>query len=622
MPACARRKRWIYAWALSALLSPSLSALPPEDAVWTRFDTASFTLLSVADREETWRLGGDLERLRATLAVLFPGVVLTSPKPSYVYVFDEYESFAPYRMLSEGTARTDRTYFSSHGLRFVPDGTDSADPAYFVSHPHGDYMAVLLTGSVNPRALLYKPYLHEVLSLNLPTLPLWLRYGLVEFFSTFDSDDELAYAGRPPPEHLHWLRYGKLLPAGELTSFTALPAKGDERTVFLAESWAFAHYLLLGEHRPRVLDFIRRLRRGEAPDAAFDATFRPLLDDPAALDRALADYARQTRFNVLHVRVERPSLAAVARPLSRAELLFRLGDLLIHASPERSAEAAAHFRAALASDPDHGPAHAGLGYVAELAGDHQRAARSYARAAALAPDDFLVQYLYGESLLRRLGHRRPADDEQQAVLDGARSAFARSVELRPDYAEAWARLGFAYELDPRPSPASIEALERAAELLPGRWDVAFNLLLACARAGEDEKAEQLVARLRATGAGEDQLARANEVLMQLAYRRANRLAGRERLDDAVALLGRVVLGSRDEELRARAEQQLATFAQAARHNRFAARYLEALGRYREGDLEAARAMLEALAGEATNGRQREAVTILLQEVAGDDDGAD
>ncbi len=211
-------------------------------------------------------------------------------------------------------------------------------------------------------------------------------------------------------------------------------------------------------------------------------------------------------------------------PLGQAAALFRLGDLLIHTDASRQTDARAHFNAALEATPEFAPAIAGLGLVSELAGDLTTAETYYLQALEEFPEAFRLQVLFGEVELALLGKRRPQTPEEQKRLDQAIAAFKKTVELRPGYGEGWALLGYAYNLDATPSPDAVQTLEKAYDMLPGRGDVAYNLLLAYARAGKRQEAIGLVATAEARGVSEEQLAPARQTLLQLDFQYAVALA--------------------------------------------------------------------------------------------------
>ena len=106
------------------------------------------------------------------------------------------------------------------------------------------------------------------------------------------------------------------------------------------------------------------------------------------------------------------------------------------------------------------------------------------------------------------------------------------------------------------SSDAIPALERAYEMLPDRSDVAYNLLLGYARSGKRQEATTLVSNLEARDADEGTLQRSREVLFQLDFQAAGRMAKEKRYGEAKELFAKIAAGSTDPGMKERAEQAL------------------------------------------------------------------
>ena len=99
----------------------------------------------------------------------------------------------------------------------------------------------------------------------------------------------------------------------------------------------------------------------------------------------------------------------------------------------RTADARESFQQALQENLAFAPAHVMLGEIALSARDRGRAQREFSDAAAIAPDDGWVQYLYGTALTK-LGRGA----EAVAVLN-------RAIELEPFFADSYLSLGDAFK---------------------------------------------------------------------------------------------------------------------------------------------------------------------------------
>jgi tetratricopeptide (TPR) repeat protein len=583
-PAATLAAAFLFSMAFAAL--PARGLPNPKDE-WIEVRTASFTLFSNAGARTTQRIGADLERLRSALSELSPGLLLSSPYPTSIFVFKNGTSFEPYQHLY--------------------DGRPKKVAGYFLSVPQGNYVAI----NGDPRNdrttfVVYHEYLHYVLRNNYASLPLWLNEGLAELYSTFQVSSTEAKIGLPIREHVLWLRKNPLIPLPELFAVDEKSKQYNEGSrlgAFYAQSWALVHYLFAGspERRQQAVRYLQLLQ-GDVP--AGDA-FRQAFGEAVGLDRELKTYVQSYIFNYTTAPIQAEAdLKIETRPMTWPDVLYRLGDLAVNVGPAHHALATEHFRAALAAQPDHGPATAGLGYVAELGGRKAEALAHYEKAAKLAPDDFLVQYLYGRMLLR---DPEPAPEAQAR----ARAALRRSVELRPGFGEAWARLGYVLSMEEPPSPQTIPAMEKAHELLPSRMEVAHNLALAYAHGGQRQKAEELIERVLAPHAEPEVVATAREALLDDDHRRAEELIGLQKLEEAVPLLENVREKTVREERRVRMEQRLEAVRHTLEYNRFIDLYNEAIRFSNQGKREEAIAILEPLVETAKIADQAEQARTLL-----------
>ncbi len=563
----------VFAVLVSGLLSPA-EALPRPKEEWIELRTANFTLFSSAGEKETRRLATDLERLRDALAQLSPGLTLRSPYPTYIFVFRNADAFRSYQRLYNGKP------------------LDSA--GYFLSRELANYVTIDADQRGDERAIIYHEYLHYVLRNNYTSLPLWLNEGMAEYYSTFQVTDAEARIGLPIPEHVLWLRRNRLIPFTTLFAVNTDSPEYNEtsrRGAFYSQSWALVHYLLSGspERRQQASEYLRlaQAEGGGSPAALFQKAFGT---DPAVLERELKTYVQGYLFNYTRAPM-RPeaNFTMEVRPLPRADLLFRLGDLLANLGEDHRAAAEEHFKAALQAQPEHGPATAGLGFLREEANRPAEARPFYEKAARMAPDDFLVQFLYGRSLLETEG----ADTLRQA-----RAAFAKVVTLRPDFGEGWARLGYTYQAEEELTADAVQALETAHKLLPSRSDVTHNLAIAYARTGHRQKAEDLIAKVLTPQGKPEMVENAREALLDEDHRRAEDLISDSKLTEALAILEQVRAKTKSDIRRQALSQRIDDLRRVLSYNQFVDRFNEAVALANKGDVKGATAILEPLA-EAT-----------------------
>lgn len=569
----------------------------PADDAWIRLDSEHFSFISARDETTTWELARDLEELRAMLIQLFPSGTYDEPVPSYFFIFDSAAQDKPYRL----------------------GASDAA--GFFQATPLGNYAALFKSEGEHAERSVQQQYLHALIRLNQPAAPAWLRHGLATFYGTFERDETGSRFGQPIVKYLQWLRDfsgGRWMPIETLISLEAPPTNSTGSVRFHAQSWILVHYLLTGSGAGEagLVHYMEKITEGASSRVAFTET---IAADSATLLESLTEYAGATSFRFLRYG---GGLAAGgdttvrAAALSPAEVHALLGELVVATQPEGGALASAHLEAALRLAPENPRAHAGQARLAVATGDLDRAIRHLHRASRASPRDPHVGFLLGDTLLARLGNRPPADDSGRVSLGEAVAALERATELAPAFAEAWARLGFALGLDEERSREAIAALERAAALLPGRVDIAWNLLLAHAHAGQRLEAELVVEKLKRLEAPAATLARARETLVQMAYREAAALVRETRLEEALPLLARVLAETTDPELRESVETLVPKLIPVAQHNAFAARYLEALDLLRQGARDASLEGIEALESEATSERQREALAVLRAAAGG------
>jgi len=551
-------------------------ALPADADAWIRLDSEHFTLFANAGERPTRRLAADLERLRATLAQLDPDLKLSSPSPTFLFVFKDGRALSPYRLVFEGKP--------------VDVG------GYFLARPEANYVAINADPRGDARSIVYHEYLHYVLRNNYPGLPLWLHEGMAQLYSTFDTTGAEARIGRPIADHARWLQTNPLLPVSELFALDVHSRdyhEGARRKVFYAQTWALAHYLLVGNpgRRDLTLRYLRTLSRGEPAGEAFGGE----------LDAELRAYVKRGVYTYIAAPAGAAETGFRVAPLPRADLLAQLGLLLSFLDPSRRADAEEHLKAALAANPEHGAALAGRG----LLSPKEEAGSWLERAARAAPDDFLVQYRYGLNRLE-LGPDR-------AALRQAAEAFRRAVALSPGFADAWARLGYALSFETPHSPEAERAFETAHRLRPSDTGTAYNLMLIRVRNGKAKEAEALIDRVIAVEGGPDEAERARSVWIEELRALAERQLEKGDLEGALPLLEEIAAkaaGPRREDLQRRLKEVREVHA----YNRFEERYDEAVRLSEEGKRDAAVQLLEDLAANAPTPGQATQAKRLLEEI--------
>jgi tetratricopeptide (TPR) repeat protein len=567
------------ALAFAGVAAANRADLPRPDQQWIELRTRNFTLVSHAGERATRRIAADLEELRGVLA-RFTSLQLSSPVPTLIFVF-----------------RDDRE-FDRFSLRF--QGQPTAASGYFMRRSDGNYIAINGNSRRDASEIVYHEYVHYFASTNLPGLPLWFEEGLSELYASFRVTGRKAQLGFPDPVHYFLLNTQPLIPLPELLAAdhsSPLYQDPDRKGMFYAESWALVHYLLVGSdlRRPEALRFVALVTTGVPQQEALAAAFST---DLAGLEAELDEYVGRRIFRYVEsVASDRVDQPISVRSMPYADLLYRLGDLLSQHDPPRP-EAEQYLLAAVATEPDHGPALASLGVLAADRADWPQAERYFARALAAGPDDATVQYLGGSFLLDR------GDDVERAT-----ASLRRASELDPEFAPAWAELAAAHVASGLLDDEAIRAAENAHRLLPSHHEITQSLLRLYLATGRRGAAVELLAT-DFTGTARDRADARSAVVQHDIGRALERLAqgNADAAEQALADGEALFAGDASDPWLA---GQISSVRGQILERRLSDRYREAQLAYHRGDLETARAILVELVRLAPEGRQAETVQALL-----------
>jgi cytochrome c-type biogenesis protein CcmH/NrfG len=257
------------------------------------------------------------------------------------------------------------------------------------------------------------------------------------------------------------------------------------------------------------------MESGTPHEQAFAAAFGA---DAAVLDRELVEYVRQLTFPSVRIQLHEKSAAA---SIPRGQTLVDddaetyLAD--IQARIDRVDEARTRLAAIQKRNPKAGRAFMVLGTIHMREKRVSEAVAHLEKAAALAPDDFMVQSAYGRSLAMQMSEAPAAAPK---LLPQARHALERATTINPRSARSAYLLGYAELAGGGDVAAAVKALERAVQLEPRREESRILLAQALVRQGEYEKATDLLGPLMASGRTTDVRADARRVLGDLAERRA------------------------------------------------------------------------------------------------------
>jgi tetratricopeptide (TPR) repeat protein len=317
--------------ALASCAVPARAAEP----TWTSVTSANFVLIGDASERDIRQVALQLEQFRETLGRLLPAARVPSETPTIVYVFSTDKAYRPYKPLYKGKPM------------------DVA--GYFVRPPDANFVALPVERGQEGFPIIFHEYTHLLLSHAIKSPPIWLGEGLAEYYSTFRlvSDGRQAQIGRPIDYHVlllreHFLPLADLLTVGRQSP---LYNESDARSILYAESWAWIHFLLMGDppRTRQLMALVNAQMAGTPVDAAFRSAFGT---DPATFQAELLRYVRGAAYRsvlfTFDARVS-PAEQMKASTLTPAETDAAAGDLL--AQVGRLDEAETRLSAAMQRDP-------------------------------------------------------------------------------------------------------------------------------------------------------------------------------------------------------------------------------------------------------------------------------
>ena len=464
-----------------------LAALPVlAEPKWLRLESPSFVVVGAVSDRTLRKIASRLEQFREAFATVMSRSRASVALPTVVVVFPNERAYKPFWPLYEGKPRlTSGLFLRSPDANYISLNAEYGDAVY---------------------RLVYHEYTHFITSKLWAAPPLWLNEGLAEFYSTLETtpSGDRVDLGRGILEHVHLLRTTSLIPLEQLLAAdhsSPLYNEWNRQGVFYAQSWALVHMLAIGSEarRGQLVAFLDGFRGGMPPAQVFREAFRC---EPAQLQRELAEYVRQPAFRFITVRLKEPVAAAtleLVTPVSAFEAESYLGDLL--ARMGRVDEGRARLEAVRKADPNLARASAALGLLHAREGRLDDALPLLEQAVAQESGDASYQYGLGATIVQSLVTRGGAPLDPKA-LERARAALARATELRPDFADALANLGFVQVLAGEPEQGR-KLIDRARVLVPAREDYTLMLAEAYAMSGNLAVASSIAQKMATSAQTEE-----------------------------------------------------------------------------------------------------------------------
>jgi hypothetical protein len=590
-----------------ALLHPArgAAALPPAASgdTWIQVQSSSFVCYSNGDQALVTDLLRDLERLREVLEKGGAGIRVQTSIPSYFLAFRDLDSFAPYNLKNEAGVPLAQGYF-------VPGGDV-------------DYLAIALPtgGGANP--LIYHEFVHSVLHSGLPGVPLWLNEGLAEFYSTFRSHGLSAEIGMPIPHRHSWLKANPMFDLETLLSVTTQSRVYTEppyQQTFYAQSWALTHMLAQsGLAAGRFREFLARIGDGVHPSSAFSISYGGAPHD--SITGALASYLAQPELPYRSYRFTQNFEKAPVQvsTVSRPEILYLLGDLLLRTSPVHAPEAREYFETALQLDSGHVPSLVGMGRIAEIASVPGEADRWFGRATEHEPPEAHAFYWSGRALVDRFYRASPGwgvlQPETPPSLLRARALLERSLQIEEGQPEVLAALSrtYVFEWGAEAVPG-LRAAARAARRLPVRSDVLVVLAALTANTGNREAATALIEERIVPSEDQGRIEAARSAVFRADLMQAQRWIESGKQPQAEGLLKSVVEQTTNPAIRMEARRLLATPEERAAQADLVRVYNLGVEALSEGDFHSARTHFEMVRTEAQDPELRRAAEARMVEI--------
>jgi TonB family protein len=214
--------------------------------------------------------------------------------------------------------------------------------------------------------VVYHELSHYFVTRGFSSRPTWLNEGLSEYFATADFHDAEVSLGAIPQDRLQRLRTGTPIPLKELFAVdlnSPYYNESDKAGMFYAESWAFVHYLMHGEHAEQFKLYLEALMKGDAD------LFRALNTNERELEIGFQSYLKTTMQltarKVIKISPEGWSMDVQAIPDTDAEM--SIAEIFLASG--RLAEARQHLETLSNLARDSGRVSYYRGILASLSGE-------------------------------------------------------------------------------------------------------------------------------------------------------------------------------------------------------------------------------------------------------------
>ena len=496
---------WILTVFLGTVVRPiaaPVDHVPIEQRQWFEVRTAHFNIYSCGAVQKVYKLAGRLEQFCKAYSQLAGTQSVDSP-PIVVMAFPNREALQPFLPLYQGKPSNLAAFFA-HGMD---------ENLIVLSLPEA--------GSADPGMdVIFHEYSHLLFRRNDQIWPLWLKEGMAEVYSTFQTSGRIVRIANPIPEHLQTLQQEPLMPLSELFAVTHDSPQYNERErqgMFYAESWLLTHFLMAGDnaaYRAQFGQFTALLRRGQTPVQAFTNALHSSLP---AVEAELDRYLQQSVFLPMDLSLATDLSAPInynSHYLTPVEIYFRLGYELLRIDRLDAAEA--RFAQAQKLAPASPLPREGLGLLAHERKQPDVAVRELKAAIQLGSTSFLALYLcaleeFQATAEAKDHYTRMAKDPASEI----RERLEQSLALMPDFGPAQELSGFFEMVQGEHLAAAGQHLQRAILLEPENLSYLLSLAQLQYQTRNPEAARQTLAPLLWPGADAKLRAEAVELKQEI-----------------------------------------------------------------------------------------------------------
>jgi tetratricopeptide (TPR) repeat protein len=470
---------------------------------WFETRTAHFNVYSCGAPRDVYKLAARLEQFCKAFSLLAGAQAVNSP-PIVVLAFPDHESMKPFLPLYQGKPANLAAFFQrGSDENLIVLGLPSAESGY------------------TELEVIFHEYTHLLFRHNDRVWPLWLKEGMAEVYSTFETAGYNVRIGNPIEHHLRLLAQQPLLPLSELFAVTHDSPQYNERDrqgIFYAESWLLTEFLMAGDnpaYKARFAQFTPLLYQGQFPEQAFTNAMQTSLP---VMENELRRYLKRWQFAPIVLALTTDISSPVTlrtRKLAPVETYFRLGDELLRIDRPDTAEL--YFTLAQKLAPDSPLPYEGLGLLAADRKQHDAALRNLNEALQRGSTSFLAFYIYA-----REKYRLTADSEDRyAPLKNGTAAEIRgnlqkSLDLMPDFAPAQELLGFFEMVQGENLALAEQYLRRAIELEKENPSYSFSLAQLQLRNRNPDAARQTLQPLLLPNVDPKLRAQAEEMMQAMA----------------------------------------------------------------------------------------------------------